>query len=169
MFQIPGVVFWGRGGEEKIEYVIYDDWHFQGSLFFLLLLFVLSFALMDDNTRTSAAEEEGEDRVSSNAPSVVFTEPNTYKRAWFALLLVVLLRIAVSVFQFSYSVVPGITAEYLNVSLTAVNWFATVTGLTYVIVSIYTGWIFENLGVRRSVCKPICCMGKRRVNVIIIL
>ncbi|CEP19581.1 hypothetical protein [Parasitella parasitica] len=37
-----------------------------------------------------------------------------------------------------------------NVSLTAVNWLANVQGVMYVFMSFFTGWIFQKLGVKRS-------------------
>lgn len=75
----------------------------------------------------------------------------TYPRAWVALLLLVLLRTAVSVFQFTFSVVPSITSAYFNVSLSAVNWLANIQCVIYVLMSFFTGFIFEKLGVKRSV------------------
>lgn len=79
----------------------------------------------------------------------------TYPQAWIALLLLVLLRTAVSVFQFTFSVVPGATSQYFNVTLSAINWLANVQCIIYVIMSFFTGFIFEYLGVKRSVTKKI--------------
>lgn len=106
--------------------------------------------------------------AGSSAPTVVDDEYNiqhrnaqqqtnyrTYPQAWLALFLLVLLRAAAAVFQFTFSVVPGITSEFYQVSLTAVNWLATVQGIVYVILSFFTGWIFEKLGVKRSVIGKI--------------
>lgn len=78
-------------------------------------------------------------------------ELKTYPQAWIALLLLILVRTAVSVFQFTFSVVPGITSEYFAVSLSAVNWLANVQCIVYVFMSFFTGIIFEKLGVKRSV------------------
>ncbi|GAA5797515.1 hypothetical protein HPULCUR_002903 [Helicostylum pulchrum] len=74
----------------------------------------------------------------------------TYPQAWFALFLLVLLRTAISVFQFTFSVVPTLTGEMFNVSLTFVNWLANIQGIMYVIMSFFTGWIFQRLGVKKS-------------------
>jgi lysylphosphatidylglycerol synthetase-like protein (DUF2156 family) len=82
-------------------------------------------------------------------------ELRTYPQAWIALLLLVLLRTAVSVFQFTFSVVPNITSQYFNVSLSAVNWLANVQCIVYVIMSFFTGFIFEKLGVKQSVIYSI--------------
>lgn len=78
-------------------------------------------------------------------------ELKTYPQAWVALLLLILLRTAISVFQFTFSVVPGITSEYFGVTLSAVNWLANAQCLIYVFMSFFTGVIFEKLGVKRSV------------------
>lgn len=75
----------------------------------------------------------------------------TYPQAWFALFLLVLLRTAISVFQFTFSVVPTLTGEIFNVSLSAVNWLANIQGVMYVFMSFFTGWIFQRLGVKKSV------------------
>ncbi|KAI8086734.1 uncharacterized protein BX664DRAFT_235567, partial [Halteromyces radiatus] len=75
----------------------------------------------------------------------------TYPQAWIALFILTLLRIATAVFQFTYSAVPNLTSQTFQVSLTAINWLANVQGLVYVIMSFFTGWIYEKLGVKRSV------------------
>jgi MFS family permease len=81
----------------------------------------------------------------------VAESPKTYPEAWLALFLLVLLRAAISVFQFTYSAVPTITSEFFHVSLSAVNWLANIQTLIYVLVSFFTGWIFQRVGVKRSV------------------
>lgn len=79
----------------------------------------------------------------------------TYPQAWLALLLLVILRTAISVFQFTFSVVPTLTGELFGVSLSSVNWLANIQGVMYVIVSFFTGWIFQRLGVKKSVTMTI--------------
>lgn len=105
-----------------------------------------------------AKEEEDTTSVASTTVIVIPTsishpsfQLKTYPQAWFALLLLVLLRTAVSVFQFTFSVIPSMTAQFFHVSMSAVNWLATVQCIVYVIVSFFTGFIFEKLGVKRSV------------------
>lgn len=78
-------------------------------------------------------------------------ELKTYPQAWFALFLLVLLRTAVSVFQFTFSIIPGTTSDYYRVSLTLTNWFANIQCIIYVLMSCFTGYMFEKLGVKRSV------------------
>lgn len=97
----------------------------------------------------------------SPTPEATFPEAQyelkTYPQAWIALLLLILLRAAISVFQFTFSVVPGITSEYFGVTLSAVNWLANVQCLIYVFMSFFTGIIFEKLGVKRSVIIYLKC------------
>ncbi|KAI8340217.1 major facilitator superfamily domain-containing protein [Chlamydoabsidia padenii] len=78
------------------------------------------------------------------------TELKTYPQAWIALAILLLLRIATSVFQFTYSVIPNVAAQAFQVSLTAITWLANLQGLVYVFMSFFTGWIYEKLGVKRS-------------------
>ncbi|KAG2207607.1 hypothetical protein INT46_005580 [Mucor plumbeus] len=96
---------------------------------------------------------DDDDSSESGRTTVVdpFVFPlKTYPQAWIALLFLVILRTAISVFQFTFSVVPTLTGEMFNVSLTAVNWLANVQGVMYVFMSFFTGWIFQRLGVKRS-------------------
>lgn len=101
-------------------------------------------------------DPRGEDTQSESGRTTVvdpFVFPlKTYPQAWIALFILVLLRTAISVFQYTFSVVPTLTSEIFHVSLTAVNWLANVIGLVYVFMSFFTGWIFQRLGVKRSVC-----------------
>lgn len=80
-------------------------------------------------------------------------QPRTYPVAWLVLFLLVCLRSAVSIYQTTFSPIPAVTAEYMGVSLTAINWLANVQSIVYVILSFFTGWIFETLGVKKSVSK----------------
>ncbi|KAI8637409.1 major facilitator superfamily domain-containing protein [Parasitella parasitica] len=96
-----------------------------------------------------------DDDTSSESGRSTVVDPfayplKTYPQAWIALLFLVILRTAISVFQFTFSVVPTLTGEMFNVSLTAVNWLANVQGVMYVFMSFFTGWIFQRLGVKRS-------------------
>lgn len=80
-------------------------------------------------------------------------QPRTYPVAWLVLFLLVCLRSAVSIYQTTFSPIPAVTAEYMGVSLTAINWLANVQSIVYVILSCFTGWIFETMGVKKSVRK----------------
>ena len=108
-----------------------------------------------DKNRMSVAalDDNASQKVVVDIPPVIQSPfvLKTYPQAWLALLLLVLVRTAVSVFQFTFSVVPTMTGEYFKVSLTAINWLANVQCVVYVIMSFFTGFIFEKLGVKRSV------------------
>lgn len=78
-------------------------------------------------------------------------QPRTYPVAWLILFLLVCLRSAVSIYQTTFSPIPAVVAEYMGVTLTAVNWLANVQFVVYVILSFFTGWIFETMGVKKSV------------------
>ncbi|KAI8973584.1 major facilitator superfamily domain-containing protein [Mycotypha africana] len=85
----------------------------------------------------------------------------TYRRAWFALFLLVVLRMAVSIFQYTFSIIPNATAQYFGVSLSAVNWLANVQCIIYVLVSFFTGFLFEKWGVKHSliIAGFLCAIG----------
>jgi hypothetical protein len=77
----------------------------------------------------------------------------TYPQAWLALFLLVCLRAASAVFQYTFAPIPSVTAEYFGVSISAINWLSNVQAVIYVALSFFTGWIFEKLGVKKSVFK----------------
>ncbi|KAI9499208.1 major facilitator superfamily domain-containing protein [Zychaea mexicana] len=112
--------------------------------------------LSDINTAFSqrkCRQDCEEEDTGSCTQTVVDVDPpplKTYPQAWMVLFFLVLLRTAVAVFQFTFSVVPNLTAEFFSVSLTGVNWLANVQCLVYVVLSFFTGWLFERLGVKRS-------------------
>ncbi|KAL9544279.1 hypothetical protein PS6_008830 [Mucor atramentarius] len=113
-----------------------------------------------DEINTHSAPPAPTTAAATVIPGMQF-ELKTYPQAWIALLLLILLRTAVSVFQFTFSVVPGITGEYFGVSLSAVNWLANVQCIVYVLMSFFTGIIFEKLGVKRSIMASgfLCALG----------
>ncbi|KAH8552118.1 major facilitator superfamily domain-containing protein [Umbelopsis sp. PMI_123] len=102
-----------------------------------------------------------DDAVSSPSETQTVIEdssfkPRTYPIAWFILFLLVLLRSSVSIYQTTFSPIPSVTAEYMGVTLTAINWLANVQSVVYVILSFFTGWIFETIGVKKSLLLAGC-------------
>ncbi|OBZ84502.1 Major facilitator superfamily domain-containing protein 7-a [Choanephora cucurbitarum] len=87
--------------------------------------------------------------------------PKTYPQAWYALFLLVLLRTAISVFQYTYSSIPTLTSHYFGITLSAVNWLANVQCIVYVFMSFFTGYLFEKLGVKLSIviAGVLCALG----------
>ncbi|KAI8577552.1 hypothetical protein K450DRAFT_301831 [Umbelopsis ramanniana AG] len=106
--------------------------------------------LYSDDTCASTPSET---QTVIEHPSV---QPRTYPIAWLVLFLLVLLRSAVSIYQTTFSPIPAVTAEYMGVSLTAINWLANVQSIVYVILSFFTGWIFETIGVKKSLLLAAC-------------
>ncbi|KAI9491682.1 major facilitator superfamily domain-containing protein, partial [Zychaea mexicana] len=74
----------------------------------------------------------------------------TYPMGWVALFFLVLLRCAVAIFQNTFSPIPNVVANYLNVSLTGINWLYNVVSIVYIVVSFGTGWLYEVLGPKKT-------------------
>ncbi|KAI8088646.1 uncharacterized protein BX664DRAFT_249017, partial [Halteromyces radiatus] len=74
----------------------------------------------------------------------------TYPMAWVALFFLVVLRAAVSIYNNTFSPIPTVTAQYLNVDLTSINWLFNIQAVIFIIVSFFTSWLFETLGVKKS-------------------
>lgn len=108
---------------------------------------------------TPAAAHSNETQEAPPSPSLssctvaldTAYELKTYPQAWIALFLLVCLRAGSAVFQYTFAPIPAVTAEYFGVSLSAINWLSNIQGLIYVFLSFFTGWIFEKLGVKKSV------------------
>ncbi|KAI8061460.1 hypothetical protein BC940DRAFT_279727 [Gongronella butleri] len=78
------------------------------------------------------------------------TPAKTSMMAWIALFFLVFLRTSVSIFNNTFSPIPAVTADYLHVDLTAINWLFNSQGIVYIVVSFGTSWMFERLGVKAS-------------------
>ncbi|KAF2675137.1 MFS general substrate transporter [Microthyrium microscopicum] len=86
--------------------------------------------------------------VASSSPSagsaprnVMEPEFRTYKRRWFGLIQLILLNIVVSWDWLTFAAVSSTTAQYLNVTETAVNWLSTGFLFAFVIsapITVYT-------------------------------
>lgn len=113
------------------------------------------------STITSRQNDQQDIQVTPPSPTLSsFTiavnqpyELKTYPQAWIALFLLVCLRAASAVFQYTFAPIPSVTAEYFGVSISFINWLSNVQGIVYVVLSFFTGWIFEKLGVKKSVYK----------------
>ncbi|KAI8343743.1 major facilitator superfamily domain-containing protein [Chlamydoabsidia padenii] len=87
---------------------------------------------------------------SSQLPFHSHADCKTYPMAWVALFFLVLLRAAVSIYNNTFSPIPVVTAKYLDVDLTAINWLFNVQAVVFILVSFFTSWLFESLGVKKS-------------------
>ncbi|ORX61325.1 hypothetical protein DM01DRAFT_1395062 [Hesseltinella vesiculosa] len=118
---------------------------------------------LDDDTTLSTSTGGSTPRLRQSHDDdhhgdIVF---RTYPQAWIALIILIVLRTATSVFQFTFSTVPSLTGEVFGVNLTAITWLANIQGLVYVIMSVFTGWIYEQIGVKRSLLMAgfLCSIG----------
>lgn len=111
------------------------------------------------STTTSRPNDQQDIQVTPPSPTLSSCtvavnqqyELKTYPQAWIALFLLVCLRAASAVFQYTFAPIPSVTAEYFGVSISFINWLSNVQGIVYVVLSFFTGWIFERLGVKKSV------------------
>ncbi|KAG2221072.1 hypothetical protein INT45_009730 [Circinella minor] len=73
-------------------------------------------AMMDDNAWSSTEKQETIHNDHSASPSP--QHQRTHPLAWIALFFLVVLRSSVSIFQNTFSPIPNLVANYLNVNLT---------------------------------------------------
>ncbi|KAG1374553.1 hypothetical protein G6F61_009228 [Rhizopus arrhizus] len=116
--------------------------------------------------RSSRSDGVGSGHTIINDPAAYQTKPGdiryptehdpnafelkTYPTAWIVLSLVVLLRTAVAIFGSTFSPIPKVIAEFLGVSLSEINWLYNIMGMTYIIISCGTSWLYEAIGVKWS-------------------
>ncbi|KAI8070072.1 major facilitator superfamily domain-containing protein [Gongronella butleri] len=115
---------------------------------------------IDDDTTISTSTGGDNARLSQESRSEIH-EYKTYPQAWVALFILIILRTATTVFQYTFSVIPSLSAGVFGVNLTAITWLANIQGLVYVIMSFFTGWIYEKMGVKRSLLMAgfLCSVG----------
>lgn len=80
-------------------------------------------------------------------------EPKTYFIAWVLLFFIILLRIAVALFNNTFTPIPVVTASFLGVSLSSVNWLYNITSIVYIVACFFTSWMYEIIGVKFSVSR----------------
>ena len=107
-------------------------------------------SLTSHHQHQSSKNSSGEEWVTDQPLSSSFT-PRTYPMAWVALFFLVILRCAVAIFQNTFSPIPNVVANYLNVGLTGINWLYNVVSVVYIVVSFGTGWLYEVLGPKKTV------------------
>ncbi|KAI9261396.1 major facilitator superfamily domain-containing protein [Phascolomyces articulosus] len=92
----------------------------------------------DDEKQLSQHQTENNWVLSEKYPSNHAEDYSSYQQqrnerthplAWVALFLLVVLRSSVSIFQNTFSPIPNLVADYLNVSLTGVNWLFNIQAI----------------------------------------
>lgn len=85
-------------------------------------------------------------------------KPKTYAIAWVLLFFVVLLRAATTIFNNTFTPIPLVTAQFLDVSLTSINWLYNATYITFMISCFFTSWLYNFIGVKWSVSTHFLCI-----------
>jgi len=83
-----------------------------------------------------------QDKVVSNQTSWL---------AWIELACVVLLNMSINLRWLTFSPVAALSAEYLNVNISAITWLSNCATLIYIAICVSTGWVFEKYGMKTCV------------------
>ncbi|KAI8991484.1 major facilitator superfamily domain-containing protein [Mycotypha africana] len=86
---------------------------------------------------------------STTAPSPL-PELRTYPIAWLLLFCIVCIRAAVAIFSNTFSPIPSVTAEFMGVSLSSINWLYNIMAIAYIFVSFFTSYLYKKTGVKWS-------------------
>lgn len=78
-------------------------------------------------------------------------ELKTYPIAWVLLLFIVFLRASTAIFGNTFSPIPSVTAEFMGISLSSINWIYNVMSICYIIASFFTSLLYQTIGVKWSV------------------
>ncbi|KAI7876656.1 major facilitator superfamily domain-containing protein [Mucor mucedo] len=77
-------------------------------------------------------------------------ELKTYPIAWVLLFSIVVLRAATAIFGNTFSPIPSVTAEFMGISLSSINWIYNVMSICYIVASFFTSWLYLVIGVKWS-------------------
>ncbi|KAI8364090.1 major facilitator superfamily domain-containing protein [Blakeslea trispora] len=77
-------------------------------------------------------------------------ELKTYPIAWLLLFCIVAIRAAVAIFSNTFSPIPSVTAEFLGISLSSINWLYNIQAICYIVASCFTSYLYQKLGVKWS-------------------
>ncbi|KAI8640411.1 major facilitator superfamily domain-containing protein [Parasitella parasitica] len=77
-------------------------------------------------------------------------ELKTYPIAWVLLFFIVVIRAAVAIFSNTFSPIPSVTAEFMGISLSSINWLYNTMAICYIIASFFTSYLYKKIGVKWS-------------------
>ncbi|OBZ87267.1 Major facilitator superfamily domain-containing protein 7-a [Choanephora cucurbitarum] len=77
-------------------------------------------------------------------------ELKTYPIAWLLLFCIVAIRAAVAIFSNTFSPIPSVTAEFMGISLSSINWLYNIQAICYIVASCFTSYLYQKLGVKWS-------------------
>lgn len=101
------------------------------------LLFLLFFYCLYSNMTPQL-----QDKAVSNQTSWL---------AWIELACVVLLNMSINLRWLTFSPVASLSAQYLNVNISAITWLSNCATLIYIAICVSTGWVFEKYGMKTCV------------------
>lgn len=87
----------------------------------------------------------------NTTPETITPELKTYPIAWVLLFSIVVLRAATAIFGNTFSPIPSVTAEFMGISLSSINWIYNVMSICYIVASFFTSWLYLVIGVKWSV------------------
>jgi hypothetical protein len=108
--------------------------------------------------------ERHPNQVVTNTESII-PKLKTYPIAWVLLFLIVVLRAAIAIFGNTFSPIPSVTAEFMGISLSSINWIYNVMAICYIIASFFTSWLYQTIGVKWSVSiRKLCKCRKKTIR-----
>lgn len=104
-----------------------------------------------NDTMTLNAEGHPVSLVVTGRSTKTRPELKTYPIAWVILFFVVLLRASVAIFGNTFSPIPTVTADYMGISLSSINWIYNTMSICYIVASFFTSYLYQLIGVKWSV------------------
>ncbi|CAO0792691.1 unnamed protein product [Mucor circinelloides] len=87
---------------------------------------------------------------STTTATSALPELRTYPIAWVLLFFIVLIRAAVAIFGNTFSPIPSVTADFMGISLSSINWLYNTMAICYIVASFFTSYLYKKIGVKWS-------------------
>jgi MFS family permease len=131
----------------------------------------INYLSSDEESRQTAIERPSSDELSDDVGSshTVIAESicnndleknttrytaapdlKTYPVAWLLLFFIVCLRAAVSIFGNTFSPIPQVTADFMGISLSSINWLYNIMSICYIVASFFTSYLYKKIGIKWS-------------------
>lgn len=118
-----------------------------------------SHTVIEESIHTICNQDNGvnteKDPESSYLPHQTAPELKTYPVAWLLLFFIVCLRAAVSIFCNTFSPIPQVTADFMGISLSNINWLYNIMSICYIVASFFTSYLYNKIGVKWAVSTRI--------------
>lgn len=89
--------------------------------------------------------------TTKTAAATDLLELKTYPIAWLLLLFIVFIRAAVAIFANTFSPIPSVTAEFMGITLSSINWLYNTMAICYIVASFFTSYLYKKIGIKWSV------------------